>query len=660
MFAAARVMAAGKAGLESLPYFVDELLAQGITQLAPWAADHDVEEIESLNRDTRQQRHAGWRDIYGIGNASLGVKMQPNALAARDLLDLINPLAASDSLANSPAQLAAWCRRNIEQTCRATARLWNDFKKDNGVNGQQLAVVIPYCPEGPTSGTVGMYLGAALRKHFEKIRQSDELVVWGIELCPPVNTDATGALDKDAMEHAFRGYVARMELLDGVPLSARPDDEERHKPFDINIVFDGGVQSGSDARQVIWKSLDRAAAQSTACLLNGAAGADNAEAASRLKVGSKRWNVHLTHVVSETTYDQACRYLNYRVNLPWERSKEWWENRSTPLMQKKNDLQLRVNNNIRPLQAEEPDSAVKEEVGKVIQAVDALAKLRLAFIRRNQVRSILKFAQDESKGWTRRLPPSAPDKVQMRPDPFCLTVRLPEHLRRENAELLREGHHYEPIAKLLGESGISEVQGWAETLLNQVLERSDCFPSFISSAARFEEVIAISIADQMKGSENERFQPSHSFLTYFLGEGNREMPGSFNARTHDLSKYIPAKRQRSGASPKPKYLYWHVNGVEYDVPVEYSFLTLARCRPEDGFQDISTYDRLEEEYRKLIGNGGLWRQYARYYGVKPPAELLAEAPEHTASQPSRNGSAESSPVEATETNGHREFVEQEV
>lgn len=662
MFAAARVMAAGKAGLESLPYFVDELLAQGITQLAPWAADHDVEEIEKLNRDTRQQRFAHWRDIHGIGNASLGVKMTPNTLAARDLLDLINPLAASDGLANSPAQLAAWCRRNTQQTCRDTARLWNTFKEQNGVNGQQLAIVIPYCPEGPTSGTVGMYLGAALRKHFADIRQSDDLVVWGIELCPPVNTDATGSLDKDAMEHAFRGYVAREELLQGVPLTTKPDDTERYKPFDINIVFDGGaIQSATGSRQRIWQSIDRAAAQTTASLLNGAAGADTAEAASRLSVGSKRWNAHLTHVVSESTYEQACRYLNYRVTLPWERSKEWWENRSTSLMQKKNDLQLRVDNYIRPLLADEPDTAIKESVGKVVQQVDKLAALKLAFLKRNQVRSILKFAQDESEGWAKQIRDQAPDKITLRPDPFCLTVRLPSRLRRENAEQLRDGNYYEPIAALLGEGGISEVQGWSETLLNRVLERSDCFPSYIASAAYFEEVIAVSIEDQTKRSDNERFQPSHPFLTYFLGDETRELPGSFNTRTHDLAKYIPPKAaDANGASPKPKTLYWHINGVEYDVPVEYTFLTLARCRSVDGFRDISTYDRLEAEYRKLTSNVTLWRQYAKYYGVKPPAELLVEAPEHTVSEPSRNGSAESSSTEGTETNGHREFVEQEV
>lgn len=130
MFAAARVMAAGKAGLESLPYFVDELLAQGITQLAPWAADHTDGQIEKLNRDIQEQRSGRWRGIYGLGDAQLGVTMQPNALAPQNLLHLVNPLAVENSLANSPAQLAAWCRWNIQQTCWDTVQMWTKFKQE--------------------------------------------------------------------------------------------------------------------------------------------------------------------------------------------------------------------------------------------------------------------------------------------------------------------------------------------------------------------------------------------------------------------------------------------------------------------------------------------------------------------------------------------------
>ena len=225
MFAAARVMAAGKAGLESLPYFVDELLAEGITQLAPWAADHDGGAINDLNSRIQDFQTSAWRQIYPIDafNTRIGIPLTPDTAPSQRLLHRINRFAAeSTALADHPAVLGAWCRRNIWQFCRETMNLWDRFKYERGLTReQQLAVIIPYCPEGPTSGTVGMYLGAALRKCFSDRHRADELVVWGIELCPPVNTDETGMLDAIAMRNVFRGYAAREELLnkEGLPLS---------------------------------------------------------------------------------------------------------------------------------------------------------------------------------------------------------------------------------------------------------------------------------------------------------------------------------------------------------------------------------------------------------------------------------------------------------
>ena len=72
---AVRVMAAGKAGLESLPFFVDELLAQGIPQLAPWAIDHDQDEIDSLVSRTRGRVRGDWSGIFNIGVSPPGSRM---------------------------------------------------------------------------------------------------------------------------------------------------------------------------------------------------------------------------------------------------------------------------------------------------------------------------------------------------------------------------------------------------------------------------------------------------------------------------------------------------------------------------------------------------------------------------------------------------------
>ena len=597
--------------------------------------------------------------------------MQPNDLAPGDLVSLINPLAAADRLANSPAQLAAWCRCNIQQTCWDTARLWNDFKKDNGINAQKLAVVIPYCPEGPTSGTVGMYLGAALRKHFAAIGRSRELEVWGIELCPPVNTDATGGLGKFAMEHAFRGYVARQELLKGVPVTEDENDDVLVKPYNINIVFDGGyLETSGGAQDDMWRALDRAAAQTTACLLNGATGfqGDQAEGFELLNVGSIRWNAHLTHVVSEADSNPECLYLNYQVRLPWEVDPNGWAKTKSKsggkpksATRKREDFLSCVKNEIRPLLEGEQDADVRKSVEKLVNAADELTAMKWLSsprINQNKVNSILDDAKKESDGWPSQKNDSAPDVTLVRPDPFCLTIRLPDDLRLQNANRLQTVADSGPIADLLGVSGIGDIRNWIESQLKPVLGRRDCLPAKIRSAAKFQEIVAISIADQTKRANNNQFQPSEGFLKQFIAAEIRPIHGTFNTQQHNLADYV---RTEVAQPSQPKALQWRVNNVDFDVPVEYSFLVLARCRSEDGFRDISAYDRLEVEFRQITSNVSLWREYAKFYGVKPPAELLAaEAPEHTASQPSRNGSAESSPAEGAETNGHREFVEQEV
>lgn len=91
---AARVMAAGKAGLESLPFFVDELLAQGIPQLAPWAIDHSQDQIDEL-QDRTQERVAGaWKDRFEIGVSPPGITMDTDTGPNRRLLQLENPRAA--------------------------------------------------------------------------------------------------------------------------------------------------------------------------------------------------------------------------------------------------------------------------------------------------------------------------------------------------------------------------------------------------------------------------------------------------------------------------------------------------------------------------------------------------------------------------------------
>ena len=65
-------------------------------------------------------------------------------------------------------------------------------------------------------------------------------------------------MDRMAVQNAFRGFVARQELLEGVPLSEKSDEDDRFQCFDINIVFDGGTaRSATTSREAAWGALDR-------------------------------------------------------------------------------------------------------------------------------------------------------------------------------------------------------------------------------------------------------------------------------------------------------------------------------------------------------------------------------------------------------------------
>jgi hypothetical protein len=114
----------------------------------------------------------------------------------------------------------------------------------------------------------------------------------------------------------------------------------------------------------------------------------------------------------------------------------------------------------------------------------------------------------------------------------------------------------------------------------------------------------------------------------------QKLPGAFNTLTYDLSDKIRVPvstgNERAG---QPKALGWHpTKDADYDVPVEYSFMTLARCRPEDRFKDISTYDDLLDLYQQQTGSLSRWMEFARYYGVALPPELREEQPPYVAEE----------------------------
>ena len=667
---AARVMAAGKAGLESLPFFVDELMAQGIPQLVPWAADHSHDQITVLHNRIRERVQGSWKNLFEIGSTSPGIIMVPGTDSNQRLLRLENPLAAeATELADSPAQLGAWCRREIDAHCRRTQQMWERYKAREGLtSSSHLAVIVPFCPEGPTSGTVGMYLGAALRKHFDQIGKSGELVVWGIELCPPPQVDDSEQLGPQAVENLFRGYVARGELIDGVPLSDEANDTERHKAFDINIVFDGGTAtSATEDYPVVCQALDRAAAQATACLLNGAGAGDQAEAVFRLKQG-KRWNAYLTHVVSELDYEQAARYLKYQVTLPWHRDREAWG--AASVRERLGAFLHRIDNDIAPRIKHEQNEVVKKQFEDLIAVANEIRAIPLAgrwndFLTKNRAKSLEQVderlagaVRDDEHNYRDAVESrQAQDKdgIIARSDLLCINLALPENQRRKAAINQRDNDNPEPLADILGDAGIVAVQDLLTDLCKGVLKHYDCKPDRDNSDAFFDEVASISVVTGAMRS-NEGFRPTREQLSYYIAADRRRTPGVFNESRFDPTEFIQAARSDDGNRPVSPTLKWQPSGVDYDVPVEYSILTLARVRDGEGFKDISTYERLLDNYEQITADPKSWREKARYYGVKPPPELLADLPEPPpGAAPNVNGS-ESPPDTPPSVNGQEARV----
>ena len=686
---AVRVMAAGKAGLDSLPFFVDELLVQNIPQLEPWAMDHAEPQRQKLHAQTEGLFNGRWTEIKGLQSSDLARPMSYDSTANRRLVQLMNPLAKdAGTVADCPTQIAAFCRRQINEPCRETERLWERFKNREGLSGSdQLAVVIPYCPEGPTSGTVGMYLGAALRKYFAERDKAEQLVVWGIELCPPVISAQATESNHTEVGNLFRGYIARQELIDGVPLSPEdPNDDCRHKCFDVNIVFDGGtIQIGeSVSAEIALAALDRGAAQMTACLLNGAAGGDEPESTLRLRQG-RRWNAYLAHVVSDRSYSPECRYLRYRVALPWQRDRSDWSRK--PLAAKVDQFVKHVDVEIVPQLPHEPDTRVATYVNELVNARRQLGQIPLDTgllsvltgrhkTNREKAEGLLSFAEsrDQLHYEDARKHSQQTSTSRLRVDPFCVNVVLAENQRVEAAETARDNGIQGPVAEVIGDAGAAIVRQKITEMCEAVLKREDCASMEINSEALFDEIMSISIGDWSRGTRNNALRPTREILRDYIAEDRRDIPGAFSELTFDVSAVVnrayqqrmereekarreaarsqieeaagnqaedsqttaagrPASAEPSGSgssaspaprSPEPAAMRWKLSDVEHDVPVEYSVLILGRVQDGDGFKDVSTYGVLKENHDLLVANPSSWRQWAQHYGVKPPAELLRD------------------------------------
>ena len=619
------VMAAGQAGLKSIPYFVDEFIARGIPQLTPRPFDHDNAQIQELDSEFR----ANWtKDVlYGMGESrQLANKMDLDDASIARILGAINPIEAEQmgsTLHDSPARLAAWCRLNLKDECRKTLLLWDTYKNLKSLGpADQLAVVIPFCPEGPTSGTVGMYLGATMIQCCIEDRR-DDVIVWGIELCPPIPMSLTG----DPARNVFRGYVAREEMLGGVPLSADdPGDAARKQCFHINIAFDGGYSPRpyTDPEDIL-PALDRAAAQGVACLLTKAGTGDKGETADALRNGTGRWNACVIHVVCETAYSPAFRCLGYRANLPWNRNAERWAKRKTG--QKKQAFLSRIDE-IGQLIADGEVPEVKAWFDQLNNAAEQLkavgAKERL-FSKKEQ-ELLLKAERDDDDFYRKLLAEDRPnDRVMVRSQPFCVNVGLTGWLREENAQRIVDPNapgHSKPLSEMLGIASSNEVQTAITDFCKQFLDRRE-FDANAPSRANFEEIRAISVRSDANHHNETDFRSSETALRAYLDTNARELSPPYFLR-HNLSDgkvasaalfWKPFKVDQANNDRKSL--------TEHEVPVEYSFIVLARVRQGEGFRDLYGYSRLEEHYDSTA-NSSNWPDHAKYYAVGVPEKLLRQ------------------------------------
>ena len=618
------VMAAGQAGLKSIPYFVDEFIARGIPQLTPRPFDHDNGQIEELDGEFR----ANWtKDVlYGMGESrQLANKMDLDDVSIARILGVINPIEAEQmgsTLHDSPARLAAWCRLNLKDECRKALHLWDTYKNLKSLGpADQLAVVIPFCPEGPTSGTVGMYLGATMIQCCREDGR-DDVIVWGVELCPPP------MLTGDPGKNAFRGYVAREEMLGGVPLSAdNPKaDDDRKQCFHINIAFDGGYSPRPYTEpEEILPALDRAAAQGIACLLTKAGTGDKGETADALRNGTGRWNACVVNVVCETSYSPALRCLGYRGKLPWNRNAERWAKRKTG--QKKEAFLARIDE-IGQLISDGEVPEVKAwfaQLNSTAEQLRAMGAKERFFSKKNQ-ELLLKAERDDDDFYRKLLAEDRPnDRVMVRRQPFCINVGLTERLREENAQRIVDQNapgHSKPLSEMLGIASSNEVQSTVTDFCKQFLERRE-FDANAPSRAKFEEIRAISVrSDENRLNEGD-FRPTETALRAYLDVNARDLSPPYFL-THNLS-------DGKGASAPLRWKPFKVDQAnndrksltEEEVPVEYSFIVLARVRNGEGFRDLYGYSDLEKHHESTVNSAG-WLDHAKYYAVRVPEKLLRQ------------------------------------
>lgn len=611
--AAVKVVAAGKSGLEALPWFVKEFKGLGYRLLDPLGLDHDE---DTIGQTLEYIKRVVGEDL----DDKVCRRFQMESGPADYLLRNINPEAHKRGMEDNPARIGAWCRAQLQDYCAETLREWNQDSREHrtafAAHTDKLLVVIPYCPEGPTSGTIGMYLGAMLRETFTEAGRGGQLLVCGVELCPPIAYGHEGDLGIAASNNLFRGYIARQEVMRGVPTTVNVDDTDYRKCFDINLVFDGGAELGTGVSiEGVWLAMDRAAAQATALLFKGAASdQDVMEAVNMLNWKGGRWELNLMHVVSDREYSPAVRCHLYRRRLPWNDSdsiQKWWHGLSPE--QKRQEFVRSVDELENGLRQEKNDG-VNRWFKEIKAYADRLSEMKPSRWDKfpgggrkhaKEVQNLLDAVRslDEEICKEIQSADNAGDKTKYPDEPYCVNVRLSDSIRRS----IIEGEAPDAIAKMVGPGGQASLRGiFKEQIAERYLKRTDCDHLKYNSDAFFEQILTVSIMKEEASTPGESpnwgLRPSDKDIKYYLARKHQGAAGAFGAMKYAMK--VP--------------LYWKPRDLTYDIPVEYTLLVVARVREQDGFKDVYNYQKMEDHHGEIAAKESELKLYHHYYGVRPP------------------------------------------
>lgn len=679
-------MAAGKAGLESLPYFVDECVEANIPQLEPFAIDHSREAVNDIKLKTQEKTQDGgcWRKkIFNMSREFTQV-LENERLESRDIVKEINPAAASnDSIADCPANIAAAMRTRLSDICARTYQAWEEFKAHNSSRASDhLAVVIPYCPEGPTSGTVGMLIGAGLRRYFQQQGKSRELVVWGIELCNPANVPEqqsdSSPEGEIAIGNDFRGYVARAELCQGgVALENRKEAiQDLTKPFDINIAVDGGkiLAFTAEQREKGHQAIDRAAAQITVAMLQGPVG--DTEETREILSSAPRWNAMLMHYTSWREFHTPTRYRARRYRLPWVQNPEQWEHDTRYRHHIDEERKIRKDLKEQGITKKEVNLAKHDWLHTAYPRLDQLLEAsyfgiehfiyykgynrleeeyniwhpiaqeienarRIAEKGRKFWRNLLTFGSSRSKTQKAvtvlldhicKQEQANYEKYCLRQDDpqqrlpegvrntlFCVTMKLPQGIQEEAAAMLAQNGYDKKGMPIIPE--LASVLGTAGTNAAKHVAQQEIEETMMRPRPRSKEQENII---HRSSAQYRRIIGVHCQDSKHQPAPNSHLRNSNLAPDPQSIRYLLARERQGSAGSYteghlPRALKWEIDEPSTpEVMADYSYIILAETPPGDGFCDISSYPSLRRTWERITSDQAEWRKRAKYYSGNPP------------------------------------------